>query len=113
MQVRRLILAALFACAACKGKGDAGKAGSLDQRCEQLATACGDTQAHITSLGDACKHAASTQQACADKVSALYDCYEKQVCGKGDRIWAFEDFGVLAVRKNACVAERKAVSECK
>ena len=46
-------------------------------------------------------------------MSALYDCYEKQVCGKGDRIWAFEDFGVLAVRKNACAAERKAVGECK
>ena len=110
---KRIILAALLACTACKGKGDASKAGNLDQRCEQLAKTCGDSDKHVEALLDGCKHAATAQQPCAAQVSALYDCYEKTVCGKGDRIWAFEDFGVLAVRNNACAAERKAVGECK
>lgn len=110
--MRRFIIGALLACAACKGNG-ASKASKLDQRCEQLAKTCGDTDKHVEALLDGCKHAATTQQSCAAEVSALYDCYEKQVCGKGDRIWAFEDFGVLAVRNKACAAERKAVGACK
>ena len=117
MQVRRTILATLLLCAACKGKDDAGGGGSatvnLDQRCEQLSKTCGDNEKHVAKLLEGCKQAATAQASCADKVAALYDCYEKQVCGKGDRIWAYEDLGVLSARTNACVTERKAVSECK
>jgi hypothetical protein len=111
MAMRRVILAALLACAACKGKGDAGKASTPDQRCEQLAKTCGDSDKHVEKLLDGCKQA--EVPACADKLSALYDCYEKQLCGKGDRIWSFEDFGVLADRKSACATERGAASSCK
>ena len=111
MPVRRLILAALLACGACKGKGDAGPTSNLDQRCEQLAKTCGDTDKHVEKLLDGCKQAAVPT--CAEPLSALYTCYEKQLCGKGDRIWAFEDLRVLAERKNLCADERKAVSTCK
>lgn len=111
MRKRRWILAALLACAACKDKGDAGKASTPDQRCEQLAKSCGDTDKHVASLLAGCKQAAVPT--CADKLSALYDCYEKQLCGKGDRIWAFDDLGVLADRKSVCASERNAASACK
>src|SRR5690242_13179289 len=98
MRMRRWILAAALVVGACKGKGDAG--GNLDQRCEQLAKSCGDSDKHIESIQGGCKQA--EHPTCADKQNALYDCYEKQLCGKGDRIWAFEDLGVLAGRKKVC-----------
>ncbi len=94
--------------AACKGKGPA--ASSIDQRCDALAKACGDNDKHVAKLLEGCK--AAGKPMCADKLSALYDCYEKQLCGRGDRIWAFEDLGVLADRKTVCAAEKKAASEC-
>jgi hypothetical protein len=111
MPVRRLILAALLACGACKGKGNVGLTSNLDQRCEQLAKACGDTDRHVEKLLDGCKQAGAPS--CAGPLSALYTCYEKQLCGKGDRIWAFEDLRVLAERKNVCADESKAVTACK
>jgi len=104
----RFVLAALALCAACKGKGTT--AATPDQRCEQLAKACGDNDKHISKLEEGCKAAAKPM--CAEKQNALYDCYEKQLCGRGDRIWAFEDLGVLADRKTTCAAEKKAASEC-
>jgi len=110
MQARFLIFAVL-ACGACKGNDETSAAGKPEQRCEQLAKACADTDKHTEKLRDECKQAVTPT--CAEKQSALYDCYEKQVCGKGDRIWALHDFSVLAERKNICVDERKAVAACK
>ena len=93
MRKRRWILAALLACAACKGKGDAGKATTLDQRCEELAKTCGDNDKHVAALLAGCKQV--EVPTCGDKLSALYTCYEKQLCGRGDRIWAFDDLGLI------------------
>ncbi len=111
------LLAALAVCAwtACKGKGDTAKTGGdLDQRCDQLAKTCGDTDKHVEKLAEGCKQAAADPKTkgCTDKVTALYDCYEKELCGKADKIWAVEDLRVLAERNNKCVVERKAVADC-
>ena len=103
------LVALLTLSAACKGKGDAGKTDG--DRCEQLAKACGDNDKHIAKISEGCK--AADKPACADQLNALYDCYSKQLCGRGDRIWGFEDLGVLADRKSACATERKAVTDCK
>jgi hypothetical protein len=102
------LVALLTLSAACKGKGDANGEGD---RCEQLAKACGDNDKHIAKIAEGCK-AAATKPLCADKLDALFACYQKQLCGRGDRIWAYDDLGVLAERKTACATERKAVNDC-
>jgi hypothetical protein len=124
MALRRLLgclpVAALALCAwtACKDKGDAAKAhvsaADLDKRCEQLAKACGDPGKHSEKILDECKQAAKMQaeSGCPDKAMAVYDCYEKELCGKGDQVWALDDLRVLAERHNKCVAERNARNEC-
>jgi hypothetical protein len=100
------LVALLTLAAGCKGKGGEATA----DRCDQLAKACGDNDKHVAKILEGCKAAA--KPLCADKLNALYDCYEKQVCGRGDRIWAFDDLGVLANRKTLCAAERKAATDC-
>ncbi len=108
-----ILVAALALCAwtACKGKDDAAKpAGDFDQRCEQLAKACSDDK-HAPKLGDECKDK-KPADACTAKLTALYDCYEKELCGKADKVWALGDLRVLAERKNVCAAERTAAGDC-
>ena len=119
MGLRRLPLAVLLVCAlaACKDKkGDAAKEGTtdLDKRCEQLAKACSDTEKHIDKLVGECKQAAKVQieKGCTDKAMAVFDCYEKELCGGTDKVWAIDDLRVLADRKSKCTAERKAGREC-
>lgn len=113
-----LPIVALVACAwtGCKDKADVAKteAAELDKRCDQLARACGDKDKHIEKIIEECKQAATKQIArgCAGKTIAVYDCYEKALCGKGDRVWALDDLPVLAERHSQCVAERAAASEC-
>jgi hypothetical protein len=117
MALRRLLgtlpVAALAVCAwtACKGKGGAA---DLDTRCEQLGKACGDTDKHVEKIVDECKQAAKdqVQGGCKDKAIAVFECYQKELCGKGDKVWAFEDLRVLADRHGKCEAERKASQEC-
>ena len=96
----------------CKNK-DAAPTG-LDKRCEQLAKACGDKDKHSDKLADECKQAAQkqTEKTCTDKAVAAYDCYEKELCGKEDKVWALDDFRVLADRHKKCVAERDALKDC-
>lgn len=107
------LVAALALCAftACKGKGDT--AGKLEPRCEQLGKTCGDSDKHVDKIVSECKAAAKSADAsCADKTLALYDCFEKELCGKADKVWAYEDLSVLADRKNVCAAERTAAASC-
>ncbi|HEY5948108.1 MAG TPA: hypothetical protein VIV40_21580 [Kofleriaceae bacterium] len=120
MALRKLLgclpLAALAVCAgmACnKTNKDAATSG-LDQRCEQLGRLCGDKDKHDEKIIDGCKLAAKKQldKGCADKVSAVYDCYEKELCGKEDKVWALDDLRVLADRYKKCEAERKAANDC-
>jgi hypothetical protein len=114
------LLAALAVTAwtACKDKGDAAKtqasASDPNQRCERLAKACGDSDKHVEKIIEDCKQAATehVDKGCTDKVIALYDCYEKELCGKADKIWAFDDLRVLADRNSKCVAERNAARAC-
>lgn len=96
------------------GCKDKAKTADLDTRCEQLAKACGDNDKHIGKLTEECKDTAKKQveKGCGDKAIALYDCYQKQVCGKGDQVWALEDLRVLADRQKQCAAERDALAQC-
>jgi len=124
MARRRLLgclpVAALAICAwtACKDKGDAAKAqpsvAELGRRCVQLAKACGEKDIHIEKIAEACILAAKKQveNSCAAKAVAVYDCYEKELCGKGDKVWALDDLRVLADRYSKCAAERSAGGEC-
>jgi hypothetical protein len=124
MALRRFVgclpAAALAFCAltACKDKGDAAKtqpgATALDERCTQLAKACGDKDKHIEKILEECKEATKTQVAkgCTDKALAVYDCYEKDLCGTIGKVWTLDDLRVLADRHGKCVAERNARLEC-
>lgn len=101
-----------------KDKGDAAKpqasAADLDGKCQRLAAACGDNDKHVEKITEECKLAAKQQaeKGCIDKAIAVYDCYEKQLCGKADKVWALDDLRVLVDRQNKCVAERTAIGAC-
>ena len=128
MAIRRLLgclgVAALALCTwtACgEDKGDKANvdkstatAAALDRRCEQLGMACGDKDKHVGKLAEECAQAAKQQleSRCADKALAAYDCYEKELCGKADKVWALDDFRVLVDRHGKCVAERNALLDC-
>lgn len=106
-----------FAWMACKGKDDAAKAnpaGDLAPQCEQLGKACGDTDKHVGKIVEECKAAASKQgdKSCAEKLGAVYACYEQELCGKTDKVWALGDLRVLADRKGKCAAEQSAARAC-
>ena len=105
-------LAALVFCAltACKDKGNS----DLEKRCAQVAKACGDKDKHVEKVTAECKQAAAkyVDKGCADKATALFDCYEKNLCGGDDRVWALDDLRVLSERHKKCVAERTAASQC-
>lgn len=112
-------LAALGLCAwtGCNDKGESGKAqGSADvmTRCEQLGKTCGDGDKHVQKIVAECKQAAEEQVAngCADEAIAVYDCYETELCGKGEKVWALNDLRVLSDRHKKCLAERKASQAC-
>ena len=124
MARRRLLgclsVAALALCAwtGCKDKGDVAKtqasAADLDKRCDQLGRVCGDQDKHVEKIIEECRQAAKKQveNNCTDKVIAVYGCYEKQLCGTGDKVWTFADLRVLADRHGTCVAELAAIRPC-
>lgn len=111
---------ALAVCAwtACKDKVDAPStttaAVDLDKRCVQLAKICGDKGKHVEKITDECKLAAQKQikNGCTAKVTAAYDCYERELCGSGDKVWTIEDLRRLATRHNKCVVEQDASLTC-
>ena len=123
-----LAVAALTLCAgACKDKADATKlqpgaaevakpasAADLDKRCVQLGKVCGDQAKHVDKIVDACKQAAVKQaeKGCVGKAIALDDCYEKELCLGGDKVWALDDLHVLAERHGKCGVEQKAIRAC-
>jgi hypothetical protein len=117
MVARQLGCLALFfaiAAAGCKDKGTDKGAVNFDTRCSQLAKACSDQDKHEEKVFDGCKALGQkqTDAACTGKLVALYDCYEKHVCGAADKVWAFEDLKVLADRHKACAEENKAFLAC-
>jgi hypothetical protein len=113
-----LVLCAVTACKSDKGGGGADKKGagdvSLEDRCNQLARVCGDSEKHVEKLATECRESAPEEVAkgCAEKVRATYDCYEKELCGKTDKVWALDDLRVLSDRSGKCTAERAAVRAC-
>ena len=128
MAPRRLLgclpVVALAVCAstACKDKdkdkvdvaGTTTSAADLDRRCVQLGKVCGDKGKHVEKIIDECKQAAKKQveNGCTDKVIAAYDCYERELCGSGDKVWTIEDLRLLATRHSKCVAEQDASRAC-
>jgi hypothetical protein len=111
-----LVFAIAASAAGCKDKGTDKSNGAVDfdTRCSQLAKACSDQDKHEEKVFDGCKALGQkqTDAACTAKLVALYDCYEKHVCGAADKVWAFEDLKVLADRHKACVDENKAYVAC-
>jgi hypothetical protein len=118
MALRKLLgclpVAALALCALTACKSSDPKVVQLENRCAQLAKACGDEDKHIDKLSNECKQSAPklVEKGCQDKATALYDCYEKELCGKTDKVWTLDDLRVLADRKNKCEAQRDAIREC-
>src|SRR5262245_52158639 len=127
----RLARAAIAACLlmACDDssdtKADAGDAGKqaeankahtekLTERCKKLGEACGEKDKHKAKITEECTEAAKLQveKGCSEKVVAAYDCYQKEVCVKDNKIWALDDFRVLSDRNKKCLDERKAASDC-
>ena len=100
-----------------KGKDTVGvedRADDLNQRCEQLGMICGEKDKHTAKVIDECTLAAKQQleKGCTGKAVAVYDCYERELCGKGDKVWALDDFRVLAERHGKCIVERDALRTC-
>lgn len=107
----------LFAPSGCKDKDDAAKKASApdpDKRCLQLAKVCGEKEKHVTKIDEECRVAtkARTDASCTEKMATLYDCYERELCGNGDKVWALGDLRVLAERHKKCTAEREATLAC-
>jgi hypothetical protein len=107
---------AVWVGAGCKDKGSESKpqAGDLNRRCEQLGMTCGDKDKHTEKMVDECSQAAKkhTEKGCSTQAMAVYDCYEKELCGKSEKIWTVNDLPVLAERHGKCTAERTALRDC-
>jgi hypothetical protein len=112
LPVAALAVCAWMAIGCSKGKNEQDF--GLDKRCEQLGRLCGDKDKHDEKIITECKAASQKQveKACTEKVTTLYDCYEKELCGKGEPVWALDDLRVLADRHKKCNAERDALREC-
>lgn len=109
---------AVLGAAACKGKDDGAatkaSAPDLDKRCVQLAKVCGDKGRHVDKITEECKQDAAKQasKGCGDRVTATYDCYERELCASGDKVWTIDDLRKLATRHKKCVVEQDATRAC-
>ena len=116
MALRTFLLVVAIAATGCKDQGTSAKSqvADLHRACEQLGMVCGDKDKHVEKLVEECSLAATKQvdKGCADKATALYDCYEKEVCGAAEKVWALQDLHVLADRHKKCVTERAALTAC-
>jgi hypothetical protein len=116
-----LAACALFACgddkhddkpaAASASASAATVSADLGARCAPLAEACGGNDKHSKIL-EQCTATAQQGQRCAAEGAAVYDCYQRELCGKGDKIWTLDDLRVLAERHGACTTEREALRAC-
>ena len=115
------VLALALCAGACKDNKDEGKAtggkttaADLDRRCEELSMACGEKDKHVEKVLDGCKAAAKQQveKGCIAQSITAYDCYQKEVCGKADKVWAIEDLTVLSERNKKCETVRLAIRAC-
>lgn len=86
----------------------------LDTRCVQLGKICGDKGKHVDKIVDGCKLAAKKQieKGCVNFATAVYDCYEKELCGAAEKVWAIEDLDVLSERHGKCTDQRSALRNC-
>ncbi len=118
--VLALLVAAWVGCGKKKEEGE-GKDGAKEPtmaevlaRCDQLGKACGDSEKHTGDIIAECKQGANKQLAggCGASALAAWDCYEKELCGKGDKVWALDDLRVLSERHEKCAAERDANAAC-
>lgn len=124
MALRRLLgclpvaALAVLTWTACKDKGDVAgaRAGAaeLAKRCERMGALCGDKGKHVEKIREECTQAAKDHVArgCTAEVLAVYDCYERELCGSENKLWALDDLRVLAERHGKCVAERDASRAC-
>ena len=116
--VAALVVFAWVGCGKDKDQGDKGEtrgsSADLVTRCEELAKACGDGDKHVQKIAAECKEVAKEQvvSGCSEKAVAAYDCYLKNLCGKGDKVWALDDLRVLSERHGKCVPERDASRAC-
>jgi hypothetical protein len=101
-----------------KDKPGAGKtaptSADLIRRCDEVAKSCGDTDKRVEKIAAECKQAAQEQvtSGCTAQAMAAYDCYVKELCGKGEQVWALDDLRVLSERHAKCVTERDASRTC-
>ncbi|HUS66782.1 MAG TPA: hypothetical protein VMZ28_19730 [Kofleriaceae bacterium] len=126
MELRRsgMLVMTLVVWAGCKGDAkkeaakEEGKKGpgmaEVLARCDQLGKACGDNEKHATAIITECKQGAEKQlvRGCTASAIEAWDCYEKELCGKGDKVWALDDLRVLSERHGKCAAERDANAKC-
>jgi hypothetical protein len=114
--VAALVVCAWTGCSKDKGDKGSSQAGGADliTRCDELGKACGDSDKHAQKIVEQCKEAAKEQVAsgCTEKAVAAYDCFQRELCGKGDKVWALDDLRVLSERHGKCVAERDASRAC-
>ncbi len=115
----RCLTAVAFALlSACKGDDTKVKItpstpAELDAACERIGKSCADQEKHVGKVTEACKKAVKVEtKGCPDKLLAVYGCYDKELCGGGDKVWALDDLRVLAERHNKCAAERAAAKDC-
>lgn len=117
-----LVLGLVIAMVTCGGDGTKPDRPAVAQdpealvaaQCERLGQTCGDTDKHVEKISAQCKQAAMkhVEKGCTDEALAVYSCYERELCGKGNPVWALDDLRVLADRQHTCVSERRARSVC-
>lgn len=98
-------------------KDDAAKSSktaNVESTCAQLAKACADEDKHVDKVLSGCQEAAAKQRekGCAELAVKLYGCYERELCGTKDKVWALDDLRVLAERHGKCKPERDALAVC-
>jgi len=117
-----LVLGLVIALVTCGGNGTKPNGPAVAQdpealvaaQCERLGQTCGDNEKHVEKISAQCKQAAMkhVEKGCTDEALAVYSCYERELCGKGNPVWALDDLRVLADRQHTCVSERRARSVC-